>query len=691
MYTVSDKYKAKIKEASRTFSIKVTIGDASYTNSDISGITLEGNIQPQQGFTIGNTTSRMLKITFINKDTLKINATKLNLLVGVLLDDGTYEYIPFKNYNIDKKETNDFTTSITCYDNMILLEKKYNCSLTFPAQLSDLVNDILSGTGISCNTSLSNIKIPSNISGKTKREWIGYIASYLGCNAIINRDGNLEFKLLNDISKSYNIKNGIFNLTKEQEEFKIEAIECTANNSDIISGSSDETASVTKFTNPWIDKARLDTISSNLIKIKYLGYTMTWQGDPALDIGDIITFTDKKGNEIVSPILNYKINLAGVTAEMSAKGETVLRNNTETIGTQQKQINEIRQNAVTTDYVDSAVDTAIENKDLVTNTDLDTKLEDYATNDDLSDYVTNDDFQQQLVKNGENLLLNGDFNNYRYNPDGIDSCSDKRIKWQIMKWNINEISRQTINMRIEKTAGVDGGCCFYMPGGYGQQFAQTVLLENVEGDYLLIECLGKRPDEVDLNYEYDVFCFFYPDYETKTDMYGEQYFQVKGNYLNTNWGDAHITPTKSSKYEGWWQYKKVIKIPDGAKCVLVGTCANDNEFYWDKVSVKAQTDGSGYEENKQDEKDRRDLGIKTITFKDSDWTTIASGGSSYGSKASKSLSLNNTLSSTNINCSFINDDANCREFVNWSATASKITIYNDRTFNGHVVMQCFDR
>ena len=50
------------------------------------------------------------------------------------------------------------------------------------------------------------------------------------------------------------------------------------------------------MSNPYVNESILKTINNNLNGLEFLPYSVTWQGDISLDVGDLVTVTDKKGS-----------------------------------------------------------------------------------------------------------------------------------------------------------------------------------------------------------------------------------------------------------------------------------------------------------------------------------------------------------------------------------------------------------
>lgn len=126
MQNVSSSYLEKIKEPSRSFECRVTIGNNVYTNIDIINISIE-DVQPSDGFTIGAAVSKSLELTLSTNNTIYSNS-KVKLEIGLNIGS-TFEYILIGHFHIEDIISTDYSTKLTCYDNMIKFEKPYFSNL----------------------------------------------------------------------------------------------------------------------------------------------------------------------------------------------------------------------------------------------------------------------------------------------------------------------------------------------------------------------------------------------------------------------------------------------------------------------------------------------------------------------------------------------------------------------------------
>ena len=337
MQTTSTEYKTKIKEASRQFQCKITIGDRIFTNEDIVDVKIDGNIQPQDGFMIGSTSSTTLDLTLLNKGDTIYSTNQIKVEIGLNIGS-TIEYILMGYYNIDDIVKTDYTIKFTAFDNMIKFETPYFSDLGENATLQQIVNELASKTGVQFTGSLPSYTV-KKLEGFTCREVLGYVASLCGGNALINREGKFTIVVPKDINYSIDTSN-YFDYKREEVTYKIGKISCTPRENELVKGSLGVDSMELQFENPWVTESILNDIYNKLNGFKYLGYSMKWQGDISLDLGDIVTIIDKKGVVRKHPILSQKFNYTGgLTVEMGAKGESKNKNSFNSSGSNSNKVN----------------------------------------------------------------------------------------------------------------------------------------------------------------------------------------------------------------------------------------------------------------------------------------------------------------------------------------------------------------
>nr|DAO81057.1 MAG TPA: Minor structural protein [Caudoviricetes sp.] len=273
---------------------------------------------------IGATTSQILDLTLLNKGDMVYGTSTIKVEIGLKIGN-TIEYIPMGIYNIDDIEKTDYTIKITAFDNMMKFERNFTTTLGDTLTLQQVASELTRITGVQFTGNLPAYPV-KKLEGFSCREILGYVASLCGGNAIITRDGKFTIVIPKDNSYSIGTSN-YFEYKREETKYKIGKISCQAGEEVLSKGSLGADSMELEFENPWVTNSILQDIYNKLNGFEYLGYSMKWQGDPSIDVGDIVTITDKKGVVRKHPILSQKFTYTGgLTSEISAKGENKNKN-----------------------------------------------------------------------------------------------------------------------------------------------------------------------------------------------------------------------------------------------------------------------------------------------------------------------------------------------------------------------------
>lgn len=346
MYNTSQNYKNYIKEPSRMFESKIILGSRTLNNDDVIQLKTELQ-QPSNGFTLGSCISKSLELTLNNDGGAYASVGIVNVSLGLKMGE-LIEYIPQGIFNIDKVEKTDYTVKVTAYDNMIKFETAYSEKYDNPT-LKQVIQQLQDITGVEFD---SSVTIPSytlnKLSGYTCREILGYVASLMGGNAYITREGKLT--IVTPVEVDYTVtSNNYWDYDLEDNTYKIGMITCQNKlKNDAVDESDDYEAIEEKntisagslgtdnmeltFINPWMTDTILNTVYNNLKSFSFLGYSMKWQGDLSLDVGNIINVIDKHGVTRKAFMFSDKINYnGGLTQETGAKGQTKSSNQFSTV------------------------------------------------------------------------------------------------------------------------------------------------------------------------------------------------------------------------------------------------------------------------------------------------------------------------------------------------------------------------
>lgn len=200
MYTASNKFRELEKADSKRVYFKLLWNGSTEINSDhISSIEISEYLADGNDITIGGAYSNACSLVMEKTSGLRLYNSYFEVMAGY---DGS-EYIPMGRFYVTKVEINlDGMTEITAYDKMAFLETKYTPTVSGLTP-QRVVENICSQEGLRVGSyTYPNISI-SLVENATKRQMLGYIAGLLGKNAVIDRNGILQFK-------GYTLTGGIY-------------------------------------------------------------------------------------------------------------------------------------------------------------------------------------------------------------------------------------------------------------------------------------------------------------------------------------------------------------------------------------------------------------------------------------------------------------------------------------------------
>ena len=339
MINMSDTFKSKIYSSERYLEANVLINNVDYRTDIIKDFNYTSSIA-SNSFTIGSTNASTFEIT-LNEliETIEENQ-EVKPFIGII---GT-ESIPLGVFYIKeiKRDRNAKTTKIKCQDKMMYLNELYTTNLGYPAKIRDVIQDISEKvkmdfvpTNISYNKEVTK---PEKIS---YREMLSYLAQIEGCFVVFDRYGKLEFRKFNRTQEKIT-KNNYFlsGLEVNDVEYKLNGITADLKNKEkTILASGSAVGNQINLTNPLMKQDYLDEIYNYLKQFIFKPYTVNWQGNPALEVGDFIQVEVANGQYIGVPILNLQLNFSGgLNCKMSADVKTSTSTSYEYKGTIQKQI-----------------------------------------------------------------------------------------------------------------------------------------------------------------------------------------------------------------------------------------------------------------------------------------------------------------------------------------------------------------
>ena len=349
MITVSDKYKESLKNGNRNFQVgstlKLTDGTTIPINNSClwsGGFSIDDSVSEDSVFQIGS--------AIINQCTIILNniyddytdydfyGATLKTFVGLQFDDGTVEYMRKGEFTVVEPQYNGSLITLTCYDNMFLLDQTFDINVDFPITAKELIDKICLKCGVTLSTidfphASYQLQKPSTLDKTTHRTILMWICQICGCFARFNAYGELEIKWYNQPAienpsehetEIHNIQSS-FEKELATDDAVITGVQITEVLPDGASGDAKTYLSGTDgyvvsienndFLFDGLGEEVAAWLGNQLIGLRFRSGQITHISDPTIEAGDIILFTDEKERE-------YKLIVSGTTYTLNSSQTT---------------------------------------------------------------------------------------------------------------------------------------------------------------------------------------------------------------------------------------------------------------------------------------------------------------------------------------------------------------------------------
>ena len=426
MYAVSNEYKAAIAASARELRAKAVIDGVEVTdNTDLKSITLDRGAQTSK--LIGNAIAQKATVTVLNKAGAYDFMAGYEFTVHVGVDiAGVPEYAPSPIFTAQTPVIDTVAKAITLmgYDKMVLFENHVvsEINIEFPATLRTYAGAIcaLCGVLLAAGTwyhdDLVLTTAPNFNGDETCREAVARIAECAFCNAIINRNNQLQFisvlgaGTVADIDgvQYFDFKRGdlygpintvVLDRQPQGDVVYRENAGGVAANGRLQLVISD---------NPFLDDKRdevIDSMLQTVLGLQLYPYTLSWRGDPVLDLYDKIRVQDLDGNY-------YPVIYTGETIDYDGgmKSEAAIKTPAATVdqtavGTSVKEI--LRRTQLSVDKANGKIESLVQSQEELSGaiegrySDLDRRLVETETRlTQTADAIT-----ASMSKTGGNNLL----------------------------------------------------------------------------------------------------------------------------------------------------------------------------------------------------------------------------------------------------------------------------------------------
>lgn len=405
-------YKDIIKTSGRHFATKLIISDQEYRN--VMDIKMTSSVNSDNSLTFGNCIASVLecKLIGVREHTLFQGKTCV-LYIGLRLSVNTYEWIKMGTFIITESIKEDDIYKLKGYDHFYYTEKGYFTALsgkqTIPAILEEQCRKMEISFVGGADQELIDV---ADLEGKSIREVLSLLASYCGKNAIMDEDGNLQFRWYEDSNLVIDASRFADPLDLFDSDTEITSLSCAVDKDTTLTIGSGSSIS---FSNLLMSEARLQVLYERMKSFTYrAGKVDLRLGQPELDVGDIITIEDKRGNRYRIPIMEITYACdGGCYSQIEAKAKTETSEEFSFKGTISQKVDQVHTDlTVTKELLADKVD-AFEGKFKLLDADyLQVNKRLSANEGDIellkSDTVTTNTLQSKLAVINEALITKAD-------------------------------------------------------------------------------------------------------------------------------------------------------------------------------------------------------------------------------------------------------------------------------------------
>lgn len=306
MKATTELYKETIKKNSREFKFKAIVNNQILEVSDFK---LKKGVISEETIYLGDAFSSYIEGKIKNPP-IVLEGQKIIPKIGLVLDDGTVEDIQLGVFTVTSATKNDNLVEFKAYDNFLLTEKGFFTNLKGVQKIKSIVDEQCKKIGITFITDTGNLSVNvEKLNGYTIREVFATLAGYCGKNAVMNCEGNLEFKFFSNAPIQVGANRFAEPLKISENRVVITGIKCMVDEeNELVVGNNPPLL----FSCSVMTKERLNEIYNELKNFAYYGCELDMiMGQPELEPGDVLNITDKNGQVYNVPIFDYELNFDG--------------------------------------------------------------------------------------------------------------------------------------------------------------------------------------------------------------------------------------------------------------------------------------------------------------------------------------------------------------------------------------------
>ena len=323
-----------------------TINEIPYTfnGASISQCTYSSSSCSSSNLTFGDFIGKTAEITLFDADDeyadVVFDDAVGTLSYGVQRENGEYYWVDMGSFVVDDSKRTGITIWLSLYDFRSSFDFVHTGNISANRTLFELAQDACASSGIVLGTLLTELpnggvvvtnsdSLLTTTPTMTDISLINYVAQATGTFAIIGRDNKLYFKWYKEVTPLYSIEKTHTSSGQTIADYTVTVTGLswtTVEGVKHTSGTTEYSLDVANNPLAFSDYDSLLTgISTNVIGFSYNPIDMRWIGDPALDVGDIIIVSDKKGNAFSMPVTTIS-NKNLLSQTITAVGESSRKN-----------------------------------------------------------------------------------------------------------------------------------------------------------------------------------------------------------------------------------------------------------------------------------------------------------------------------------------------------------------------------
>ena len=320
MEQVSANLQSYIEQNSRSFTAEIKINNV-VQDLHILRFTIHGGSNSENDFSIGSCVSQYLEMDVAKNTTAMFLQDKT---FELYLKHGT-DSILIGVFTAEKPESDERTTHIVAYDNMMKLERPVTWgNVGSTASVTAMLNAITNSTGVWIDTSTISDITMTRPDGYTCRETLSYIAQMYGGFAVCKRNGRIRIGRYVDSGITITPSRYWDSFKHNDYNYVLEKITCYTGEDDdgnpisVVVGSGDGGIYIS---NPFMTQSRLNTIWSAIRNYTYMPGSVKILGDPRIDPWDTVSVIDLNGTSYKVPCMTLDLEYdGGLTNTIEAVG-----------------------------------------------------------------------------------------------------------------------------------------------------------------------------------------------------------------------------------------------------------------------------------------------------------------------------------------------------------------------------------